>query len=132
MSVKNLKAMKGARVGHEIIRVYAETPYFECRNCGLKHKTMSFPYMCVGVPIYETWDDVPDGVLNDLAIWKQHKRRIEKDTLPVGVIRASNGTFMALYRIEQGNPDTRYGPRKKERVTSPPLYPLKISSNFKI
>ena len=109
-----LNKFPGAREAHEFIKLHNDDPdqNWMCRVCRCTWKRKPGHGRCAGVPIYDEWSDVPTGLVSKTAIYRDHKRKLPEDALPVAAKRTEMSSFTPLYFIQQGDPDYP-GKRKK-------------------
>lgn len=108
-----LNRFPGAKPEHEIYELFNDNPdkNFACRVCGCMWQRKPTHGKCPGVRVYEKWADVPVGLYSATAIYRDHKRKLPEDTLPVAAVRHESSSFTPLYSLEQGDP--HYKGKKK-------------------
>ncbi len=83
---------------------------YECKNCNHTVKRLGHGGVCIGIPIYEKWDDIPDTVATKTTLSKEHGLKPAKDQYPTGAKKQfkRNGTFTGhyypLYAIADAEP----------------------------
>jgi hypothetical protein len=90
-----------------------------CRVCLNRWKRKPNHGKCAGVPIYEEWDEVPNGLVSKSAIYRDHKRKLPDNALPVACVRSHENSFTPLYLVEQGNPN--YEGKRKSTKAAPEI-----------
>ena len=102
-----LNRFPGAKPEHEIYQLFNNDPHknFACRVCGLRWQRKPNHSKCPGVRVYEKWADVPEGLVSATAMYREHKRKLPDDVLPIAAVRHESSSFTPLYSLEMGNPN---------------------------
>lgn len=118
-----LNRFPGARPEHEIYKLFNDNPNknFACRVCGCTWQRKPNHGKCTGVKVYEKWSDVPSGLFSATAIYRDHKRKLPDDVLPIAAVRHESSSFTPIYSLEQGDPN--YKGKKKKPVTKSAVVP---------
>lgn len=80
-----------------------------CAICGHRVKIVR-EGICIGVPMYHQWDDIPDTMATKTTLAKQHGLKLSKDQKPVGAKVQYNhrgkatGGYYPLYAIADATP----------------------------
>lgn len=78
--------------------------HWVCKRCGNAVKQTHHGGTCIGVPIYEKWEEVPDTMATVTGLGKA-KKKLAKDQLPVGAKKKIDhkgrfgGHYYPLYAI---------------------------------
>ncbi len=100
-----LNRLPGARDQHEFINIYTDTDQtVACRVCMCTWKSKPHHGKCAGVRVYDSWDDVPKGLVSKTAMERDYKRTLAEGTLPAAVVRSKTNAFTPLYIVVSGKP----------------------------
>jgi ribosomal protein L37AE/L43A len=86
-----------------------EAGHWQCSICGHTVK-IKRDGVCIGVPIFKDWDDIPDTMNTKTTLNKTHGLKITKDQKPVGAKKQYNhrgketGGFYPLYALADAKP----------------------------
>lgn len=113
-----LNKFPGAKAEHEFFPVHrGDGITWRCRRCLCKWQRKPNHGKCAGVPVYDDWEHVPSKLVSATAMYRDHKRKLPDDALPVAAKRSEVSNFIPLYLIEQGDPD--YPGKRKSTKASP-------------
>lgn len=122
-----LNRFPGAKESHEIEQIFTDDDKnYQCRVCLCTWKRKPTHGKCAGVPVYESWEDVHPELTSATGMYRDHKRKLPDDALPMAAVRQESSSYIPLYLIRQGNPDYK-GKRKTTKPSPPPVQKPKLT-----
>jgi DNA polymerase-3 subunit epsilon len=94
-----------------------ERGHWVCRTCGHSEK-IDRGGICIGVPIYWKWEDIPDGMATKTTLYKKHGLKLSPNQPPVGAKVQYNrkgkvtGGYHPLYAISEATPKKKATPEQ--------------------
>lgn len=98
-----------------------ERGYLVCEKCNHSVK-IDRGGVCIGVPQFHKWDDIPDGMATKTTLSKEHGLRLAKGQQPVGAKVQYNhrgkatGGYYPLYAITEATPKKQISPQQFEAL----------------
>lgn len=85
--------------------------YFVCANCGHRVKE-KHGGTCIGVPVYTSWDSIPDGIATKTSLGRDLGLKLTKGQLPVAAKKRYDRKFnhigyYPLYSAEEATPKAK-------------------------
>lgn len=126
-----LNSFPGALEAHDFFPVYRDDEItWRCRRCLCKWKRKPNYGKCAGVPVYDDWDAVPRKLVSATAMYRDHKRKLPDDALPVAAKRSEVANFTPLYLIEQGDPNYKGKRKSTKPAPLPPQETKTVQKEF--
>lgn len=98
-----------------------ERGYLVCEKCNHSVK-IDRGGVCIGVPQFHKWDDIPDGMATKTTLSKEHGLRLSKGQQPVGAKVQYNhrgkatGGYYPLYALVDATPKKQISPQQFEAL----------------
>lgn len=98
-----------------------ERGYLVCEKCNHSVK-IDRGGVCIGVPMWHKWDDIPDTMATKTTLSKEHGLRLSKGQEPVGAKVQYNhrgkatGGYYPLYAIVDATPKKQISPQQFEAL----------------